>query len=191
VTAQPAAGEHAAAAEPVQLKPDATAESESAGVEHGLSTAGELGLMLFSVLVAAAGILVARHFYLARPELPVRLAERWRGAHTLLFHKYYVDELYDATAIKGTMASSRGLWQFDMEVVDGAVNGTGWLTRTSSWLSHMFDKYVVDGLVNFVGWTAGEGSLIVRRVQTGLVQNYALLMVVGVFMLLTFFLIAR
>ena len=156
-----------------------------------MSRTGEIGLMIFSVLIAAAGISVARHFYLARPQIPGRLTERFPGVHALLFHKYYVDELYDATAINGTLQGGRGLWTFDRTVVDGAVNGSGWLTRLSAWASHMFDKHVVDGLVNLVGWTAGQGSFFVRRIQTGLVQNYALLMVFGVFAFLTIYLIAR
>jgi NADH-quinone oxidoreductase subunit L len=55
----------------------------------------------------------------------------------------------------------------------------------------MIDKYVVDGAVNLVAWTAGRGSFLVRRIQTGLVQNYALLMVLGIFAFLTVFLLAR
>jgi len=54
----------------------------------------------------------------------------------------------------------------------------------------MFDKYIVDGLVNLLGWSAGEGSYAFRRVQTGLVQNYALMMLAGVFVLLTVYLLA-
>jgi NADH-quinone oxidoreductase subunit L len=53
----------------------------------------------------------------------------------------------------------------------------------------MFDKYVVDGLVNLMAWIAGEGSYALRRVQTGLVQNYALMMIAGVFVLLTVYLL--
>jgi NADH-quinone oxidoreductase subunit L len=49
----------------------------------------------------------------------------------------------------------------------------------------------VDGAVNLLGWSAGEGSLFTRRLQTGLIQNYALLMVLGVFLFLTVYLIAR
>jgi NADH-quinone oxidoreductase subunit L len=156
-----------------------------------LSRAGELGLMLLSVLVAAGGILVARHFYVTKPEVPPRIAERFPGAYGLLFNKYYVDELYDATAIRGTHASARGLFGFDRGVIDGAVDGSGVVTRLSAWISHMFDKYIVDGAVNLVGWGAGEGSLFTRRLQTGLIQNYALLMVLGVFLFLTVYLIAR
>ena len=147
--------------------------------------------MLLSVLVAVGGILIARHFYISRPGIAGAMAERWRGLHALLFHKYYVDELYDATAIRGTMAGARGLWTFDRTIVDGAVNGSGVVTRITSWFSHMADKYIVDGAVNLVGWTAGEGSLFLRRLQTGLVQNYALLMLLGIFVFLTVYLFAR
>jgi NADH-quinone oxidoreductase subunit L len=167
------------------------AEGAKGTAEGAMSNAGELGLMFFSVLIAAAGILAARHFYLQNPELPGRLAARWRGAHSLLYNKYFVDELYGATAIRGTFAAARGLFTFDRRVVDGAVNGSAWLTQIASWLSHMIDKYVVDGAVNLVAWTAGRGSFLVRRIQTGLVQNYALLMVLGIFAFLTVFLLAR
>jgi NADH-quinone oxidoreductase subunit L len=147
--------------------------------------------MALSVMLAVAGILAARHFYLQHPEIPGRLAERWNGAYALLLNQYYVDELYDSTVIRGTLATARGLWVFDRRVVDGAVNGWAALTRVGAWGSHMFDKYVVDGIVNVLAWGAGEGSFFVRRLQTGLVQNYALLMVAGVFAFLTIYLFAR
>ena len=60
---------------------------------------------------------------------------RFAGAHRLLSHKYYVDELYNATVIAATWASARGLWTVDRNVVDGAVNGAGRLTVVSSWFS--------------------------------------------------------
>jgi NADH-quinone oxidoreductase subunit L len=199
-TASAAAGSHHAAAGEVGVSPGTTAPAPAGTPAHEgtgaaepahMSRAAELGLMLFSVLLAAGGILIATNFYVKNPEVPKRLADRWPGAHALLFNKYYVDELYNATAIKGTLSSGRGLWTFDGRVVDGAVNGSGWLTQLGAWASHMFDKYVVDGLVNLVGWTAGEGSYLFRRVQTGLVQNYALLMLFGVFAFLTVYLLAR
>ena len=45
----------------------------------------------------------------------------------------------------------------------------------------MLDKNVVDGLVNLVGWVCSEGSYVFRRVQTGLIQNYAVAALFGVF----------
>jgi NADH-quinone oxidoreductase subunit L len=189
----PASGSHSVAegsARPAEGARPAQTGNHGGETAH-LSQTAELGLMLVSVLVALAGILAARHFYVTRPAIPARLAERWPGVHALLFNKYYVDELYDATAIRGTTASARGLFAFDRVVVDGGVNGSGTLTRLMSWVSHMADKYIVDGAVNLVGWSAGEGSLFLRRLQTGLIQNYALLMLLGVFLFLTVYLIAR
>jgi NADH-quinone oxidoreductase subunit L len=170
-----------ASAAPADAQPGADASG------HGM----ELGLMLLSVLVAAAGILMARRMYVDRPEIPERMAARWSGLHSLLSNKYYVDEIYDATVGNATTASSEVCATFDQRVIDGAVDGSGWLTKIAAWISYMFDKYVVDGLVNLVGWVSGESSYGLRRFQTGLVQNYALVMVLGVFVFLTVYLLSR
>ena len=177
------------------LEPSFTAgaahvEEAEHAVAH-LSRAAEIGLMALSVLIAAGGIALAYHLYVRRPERSEQLATKWAGAHRVLTNKYYVDELYDATAVRGTMAGARGLWTVDRNVVDGAVNGTGWLTRAASWVSHVIDKYVVDGVFNLVAWICGEGSYILRRVQTGLIQNYAVATLFGVFAFVTVYLIAR
>ena len=132
--------------------------AEAAHEEPHISHAAELGLMAFSVMIALIGIVTAYRFYVLSPETADRLKERYAGAHNLLYNKYFVDELYDATFIKGTMKSSFGLWTFDRRVVDGAVNGTGWLTVFSSWISSLIDRYVVDGAVNLVGRSSEESS---------------------------------
>jgi len=176
------------AAEAVAPAHEVAAEGE--GGAH-MSRLGEMGLMLFSLMIGITGIMVAYRFYVRAPEISERLAERFSGAHRVLSNKYYVDELYDATAIAGTMASARGLWVFDARVVDGAVNGTGWMTHFSAWFSHLIDKYVVDGLVNFVGAVLEEGSFVFRRFQTGLIQNYALVMLFGVFAFVSIYLMSR
>ena len=170
-------------------------EPAEAGAGHEAephaSTAVELGLMAFSVAIALAGILLARKFYVTSPETAERMAERFAGAHRTLLHKYYVDELYGATAIAGTFAAARGFWTFDRKVVDGAVNGTSWITVISSWFSGLTDRTVVDGVVNLVGWVVQESSLVFRRFQTGLVQNYALLMLFGIFAFVGVYLFVR
>ena len=76
-------------------------------------------------------------------------------------------------------------------VVDGAVNGSASLTMISSWLSSLTDRSLVDGLVNLVGWVVQELSYWFRRLQTGLVQNYAVLMLLGVFVLVSVYLFVR
>ena len=147
--------------------------------------------MGLSLLIAVAGILLAHRFYVTSPEISDQLADRWAGAHQTLLNKYYVDELYDATVVSGTFASGRGLWAFDRRVVDGAVNGTGWLTIIGSWFSGLADTHLVDGVVNLVGRTCEEASFWFRRMQTGLVQNYALLMLFGIFAFVSIYLFFR
>jgi NADH-quinone oxidoreductase subunit L len=165
--------------------------AEAAHEEPHISHAAELGLMVFSVMIAVIGIVTAYRFYVQNPDTAHRLKERYAGAHNLLYNKYFVDELYNATFIKGTMKSAFGLWSFDRRVVDGAVNGTGWVTVFSSWVSSLIDRYVVDGAVNLVGRSSEESSFVFRRVQTGLVQNYALLMLAGVCALVSIYLLVR
>jgi NADH-quinone oxidoreductase subunit L len=167
------------------------AESEGEAAEPHVSRAVELGLMLFSVLIAVLGIWTAYRFYVLAPEIAENLKQRWAGAHSLLYHKYYVDELYNAAVVQGTLVSSFALWAFDRRVIDGAVNGSGWLTVFASWVSSLIDKYVVDGAVNLVGRAAEESSFVFRRVQTGLIQNYALLMLFGVFAFVSIYLLVR
>jgi len=189
----PAAAEPGVRPEGAAARPEgatAAAEGEPPG-EQEASRGVELGLMAFSVLIAAVGIGLAWTFYVTKPEISVQLAERLAGAHRLLSNKYYVDELYNATVISGTWKSARGLWTVDRNVVDGAVNGAGRLTIISSWLSGLTDKRVVDGLVNLVGLTVQEGSHVFRRLQTGLVQNYAMLMLFGVFAFVGLYLFVR
>ena len=176
------------------LEPSFTAGAEHVEeAEHAaaLGSAPAIGLMALSVLVAVGGIALAYHLYVRRPERSQQLATNWAGAHRVLTNKYYVDELYDATAVRGTMTSARGLWTVDRDVVDGAVNGTGWLTRASSWVSHVVDKYLVDGMFNLLAWVCAEGSYVFRRVQTGLIQNYAVATLFGVFAFVTVYLVAR
>lgn len=156
-----------------------------------MSRAGELGLMGLSVAIGLIGIFAAYRVFVVTPEMAEGMASRFAGPHRVLLNKYYVDELYHATVVKGTMSSASGLWTFDRTVVDGAVNGSGWVTIFSSWISHLADKHLVDGLVNLVGTLLHEASFRFRRLQTGLIQNYALLMVFGVFAFISVYLIVR
>ena len=148
-------------------------------------------LMLLSMLLGATGLAGAWRFYVNHPEVPRRAMERWRGLHALLLNQYYVDDLYGATIVRGTFASARELWRADQRIIDGFVNAWGVVTRVLAWMSHLFDKLAVDGAVNATGWSAGEGSFFVRRGQTGLVQNYALVILVGICGFLTLYLLAR
>src|SRR4051812_29791724 len=174
----PAAAEHA------------TAATENEAEPH-VSRVVEVGLMGFSFLVAVIGIVTAHKFYVKSPEISEQLGERFAGPHRVLSNKYYVDELYNATVINGTFGAGSGLWAVDRTVVDGAVNGAAKVTTIGSWFSGLTDRTVVDGLVNLVGWVVQESSLAFRRLQTGLVQNYALLMLFGIFVSVGVYLFMR
>ena len=138
-------------------------------------------LMGISVAIALFGVFLAHRLYVRRPPVPDVLEQRLGPVHTLLANKYWVDELYNATVIGGTLAFSRLMWWFDMWVVDGIVNGVRHLTVVAlGHGSNLFDKYVVDGAVNGVGAGAKGGSMMFRKVQSGLVQNYALIMGGGI-----------
>ena len=164
-------------------------EGGHAAETHPPSHLAELVLMGLSVMIALGGIFLARRNYEQQPEIAERWASSFGGTHTVLTNKYYVDEFYQGSVVEGTYASARGLFAFDRRVVDGAVNGTGWVTVVSSYISHLIDKYGVDGTVNLVGSMFREASYSFRRVQTGLIQNYAFATLFGVFALVTWYLI--
>jgi NADH-quinone oxidoreductase subunit L len=154
----------------------ATAKS----VEHPAST--EWILMGLSVAVALAGIGVARYFYSIRTDIPDRIAQAWRPLYTVLYNKWYVDELFDFLFVNGLgKGGGQVCSAFDRDVVDGGVNGAGWLTRAIATISNWWDKWIIDGLlVNGPAIVTRLVSYPVRLVQWGLVQWYALVMVAGV-----------
>jgi len=108
----------------------------------------------------------------------------------VLYNKYYVDEAYDYAftgrrKLGGVRLGAMGLgvassW-FDSHVIDGLVNGTGWTTRAFGTLTNWWDKWIIDGLlVNGPAIVAQfPFSYAARLVQWGLVQWYALVMVIG------------
>jgi len=128
-----------------------------------LSRGTEWGLMALSVAIAALGIALAFRAYLQKPELATGLRARFEGLHRVLENKYFVDELNQAAFVGPIHRGSVALWRFwDEKVVDGIVNGVG---------------YVLEGF-----------SAILRLFQTGYVGTYALFLALGVLALLLHFL---
>jgi NADH-quinone oxidoreductase subunit L len=148
---------------------------------HHVGTGLEWSLVALSVAVAVAGFLLARRFYFGPDAFsrPQRLAQRFPSLYAAVANKFYVDEIYQATVINGTVKLAQGSWEVDSRVIDGAVNGARHLTVGSSFISGFFDLNVVDGLVNLVARAYGAASRALRRVQWGVVQGYALIMAVG------------
>ena len=149
----------------------------------------EYGLMAFSVGVAALGIFFAYRFYVKNPQLPQRLADSLRTLHIVLLNKYYVDELYDALFVNRAKNLGNGFSAFDTSVVDGGVNGSAWLTRTTAEGTRRWDIWVIDGFVNLMAFMVRLMSYPVRMVQTGLVQSYALMIVLGLLGFVAYYLV--
>jgi len=92
--------------------------------------------------------------------------------------------------VRPIMWAMNALWTVDGTVVDGVVNGFGKFTRLysnwSGWVDRRYGDGSVDGAANLVR----GGSQVFRLLQTGVVQNYLLVMAFGVFIFVAIFLIA-
>ncbi len=163
------------------LEPAILAGGHAAAETHHGSAAVEYAFMAVSVALAAAGIWFAWRRYRTNPTRDAALAGS--GAYRLLLDKYRVDELYDAGAVGGTLRGGEALYRFDQRVVDGAVNGAASATRLTGDLSDLSDQNLVDRSVDMVAEILGAASGRFRRLQTGLFQNYALLMLFAVILL--------
>jgi NADH-quinone oxidoreductase subunit L len=143
---------------------------------------------LISMALALSGILIAWLVYGMKPlkaEQPDPL-RRWLGpVYTVLENKYYFDELYHLIFIRPTMWLASFFYLFDRGVIDRIVNWVGafnrWLART---LRRWIDEYIIDGAVNGVGLVTTWTGAVVRLIQTGQVQNYLLILLLSVVVLL-------
>jgi NADH-quinone oxidoreductase subunit L len=116
--------------------------------------------------LAVAGIVAAWFLYLRRPELPGRVAARLGPLYAVVERKYGFDELYAWLFAGGARALGKGFWRAgDQAVIDGAL---------------------VNGSARVVGWFSG----VLRLVQTGLLNQYAVAMLLGL-LILTFWLWRR
>jgi NADH-quinone oxidoreductase subunit L len=136
--------------------------------------------IVISLLVAGIGIGLGYLFYVKDTRLPDIWAARLRPLYQASYNKYWVDEFFGWAVTRRVMDAARGVFAFDSKVVDGAVNGSAWLTRLSSRITGGTDQYFVDGVVNAIAaFVARLMSPLFRAAQTGFAQNYALVMVLG------------
>lgn len=128
--------------------------------------------MALSILVAGVGIFLSWLTYVRRRIRAEQVQARLPGVHHVLQNMYFFDQLYAATVYRGVLAWNRVCAGFDRVIIDGIVNGSGYLTRFASWVVGLFDLNFIDGLVNAIAaflQGLGEG---LRRIQTGRVQTY-------------------
>jgi len=113
--------------------------------------------------LALAGVVCAYYMYMINPALPAAIKRAVQPLYTLLENKYYMDWINENILARGARMLGVGLWKGgDQAVIDGTL---------------------VNGSWKLVGWVAG----VVRRVQSGFLYHYALAMIVGVLVLMSWF----
>jgi NADH-quinone oxidoreductase subunit L len=163
-------------------------------------------VMLLSTVLAVGGLFLGWLVYGRRPLAagqPDPLTKALGPVHTVLKNKYYFDELYQATFVRGAIGLGHLLFRFDnqwvldpivngvgrlgvvlanaffrfvdMPLIDGAVNLAGRAGAALSAAWDWIDLHIVDGLVNLAGWLTERVGRALRLIQTGRVQQYALL----------------
>jgi NADH-quinone oxidoreductase subunit L len=139
------------------------AMAELANIWHGPVA---MVLHAFSTPVlylAVAGVALAYYMYMVNPALPGRIQSMVRPVYRLLENKYYMDWINENVIARGARLLGVGLWKGgDQALIDGTV---------------------VNGSARVVGWFSG----ISRKLQTGYLYHYALAMILGVFVLMTYF----
>ncbi|WP_342618170.1 NADH-quinone oxidoreductase subunit L [Rhodoferax sp. GW822-FHT02A01] len=113
--------------------------------------------------LALAGVALSYYMYMVNPALPAAIKRAVSPIYTLLENKYYMDWFNENVLARGARGLGTGLWKGgDQMLIDGAV---------------------VNGSWKLVGWVSGG----IRRIQTGYLYHYALAMILGIFVLMTYF----
>lgn len=126
------------------------------------------GMALHSIvslpfILALSGVLTAWYFYMKRPDIPAAIQVKFAGINRILENKYGFDSFNERVFAAGSRLIGNKLWQIgDVKLIDGAV---------------------VNGTTNLIG----KLSTHIRKLQTGLIYHYAFAMIIGVFLMLTFF----
>jgi NADH-quinone oxidoreductase subunit L len=144
---------------PSFLEPVFSTQHEGAA-HHGAAGAG---IMIVATLMGLSGIAAAYYVYVLNPHLPDRFARQWHALYQGSLNKWYVDEAYDRAFVRPTFTAASELWKrVDVNIIDGAVNGTA---RAVAW-----------------------GGWLLRLIQSGQTQHYALAMAVGIVLLTAYLL---
>jgi NADH-quinone oxidoreductase subunit L len=139
------------------------AMAELAKEFHGPVQMALHGLMTAPFWLALAGVGLAYYMYMVNPAVPAAIAARVQPVYRLLDNKYYMDWFNEQVLARGARGLGTGLWK-------GGDQG-------------LIDGLLVNGSWRMVGWVSG----MVRWFQSGYIYHYALVMILGVFVLLTWF----
>ena len=139
------------------------AMAEIASAFHGPMAMAQHAFSTVPFWLALAGVAVSYYMYMVNPALPAGIKRMFHPLYVLLENKYYLDWFNENVLARGARLLGVGLWKGgDQALIDGAL---------------------VNGSWKLVGWVSG----MVRRLQTGYVYHYALVMLMGIFVLMTYF----
>jgi NADH-quinone oxidoreductase subunit L len=149
----------------IQILPQHEAIAKMAAEFHGIGAMITHAFGTLPFWLSAGGIFAAWYLYMANPGLPAKIRQAAGPIYTILDRKYYIDELYSWLFAGGARALGRGLWKVgDVTIIDG---------------------FFVNGTARVV---AGAATLM-RRFQSGYIYHYAFTMIVGVFVLMSLWLL--
>ena len=155
-------------------------DPRQAEIVHAGHAAHYTAIYISSIMVVL-GICMALVVYVFRIIDPEKTAQAIRPLYLFSLNKWYWDEIYEATFIRGSMLLARMLSWFDSNVVDGMVNGVATLVRKFAFVNDGFDRHVVDGMVNFTAFTVNTTGAVLRKLQTGKVQTYVVMLMLVLF----------
>jgi NADH-quinone oxidoreductase subunit L len=139
------------------------AMKELAELFHGPVAMAIHGLSTAPFWLALAGVALSYYMYMVNPALPAAIKRQVEPLHALLENKYYLDWFNENVLARGARGLGTVLWKGgDQALIDGAM---------------------VNGSWKLVGWFSG----VVRRLQSGFIYHYAFGMIVGIFVLMTYF----
>lgn len=120
----------------------------------------EILLMVVSVVLALSAIYFALQVYTKKPQIAENISKKFKGLYNLLLNKYFVDEVYEAAVVQPIQkGSEKILWK-------------------------IADSFVIDGIVNGAAKVVDVGSSFIRKIQNGIAQFYAVIMMLGIALVL-------
>jgi NADH-quinone oxidoreductase subunit L len=158
------------------LLPEVTA----AAVETAEHAAPHWFVPAVSTAAAFSGIIFGFLVYSKKLVSADAWAQTFKPVYNLLDKRYWFDEVYLKGFIRSADGIAKSLAKFDLGIFDRfGVDGIGYTTFVLAKIQGWFDRFIVDGLVDLWGLLAQLFGAVLRRMQTGLVQNYILIFILG------------
>ncbi|MBZ4195085.1 MAG: NADH-quinone oxidoreductase subunit L [Candidatus Contendobacter sp.] len=149
----------------IQVAPDHNVLEHIAAHFHGAMNFALHGLIGLPFMLVLAGFGSAYYLYMMRPDLPDQIQHRFAGLYDVMIRKYLFDEIYQVVFMRGCRSLGTVLWKYgDAGLIDGLM---------------------VNGTARLVGWFAS----VARQLQTGYLYTYAFAMIIGLLILLTWFVV--